>query len=169
MQIIVILWTLLNPPEAKIEALRTWAPAYLTHDSAKANLIASGGDPMLLYIAKHESNFKPSVVSQEPLGKMSCGIMTPIPMMHCRPGQTLAEQYAIGAQHLKDWYSACAISRKWVKPLDKCALTGYAGGGLLIDYCYRHGTMWRKGKDLCATWSLYLNNSHELGRRLDGL
>lgn len=120
------------------EALRRTAPHYLTASSAEQHLaaarvaeLATGVDAdLLLSVAWHESRFGPTVVTAEPGGLVSCGVMTPVPKKRCHAHElTLGGGYLAGALHLRGWFDACRGSQR-------CALQGYAGGFALIRVCF---------------------------------
>jgi hypothetical protein len=102
---------------------------------------------MVLAISYHESRFTTNVVSKEPGGLVSCGVMTPYPTKKCMSKPLLA-QYLDGARHWAvDWRRAGDVRS------DREALLGYAGGYWLIRGCrkgpvLRHGT---HGDDFCRT------------------
>ena len=133
------------------DALRSTAPDYLTVETAAQHLgaarvagLVTGTDPtLLLSIAWHESRYDHRARTAEPGGKISCGVMTPVPMTPsaCRD-TSLVASYVLGAQHLRGWLSASQDLHT--------ALIGYAGGYVGIAFCrdarnardYRCGTSW---------------------------
>ncbi len=127
---------ILSCSDDDVERLRVTAPSYLTTESAREHLGSArlaGSltqiDPaILLSIAHHESRYSMHEVTQEQRGKASCGVMTPQPLATCRPAQHLWESYLEGARHLRQWLTAARGSTRY-------ALTGYAGGYHLINYC----------------------------------
>lgn len=133
------------------DALRSTAPDYLTVETARQHLgaarvagLVTGTDPsLLLSVAWHESRYDHRAKTVEPGGKMSCGVMTPVPMTPSQCKQTsLVASYVLGAQHLAGWFTATRDTRT--------ALIGYAGGYVGIRFCadpknardYRCGTPW---------------------------
>jgi hypothetical protein len=141
--------------DADAEALHRFAPNYVTVDTARDHLwsarvaaAAYGVDAdMVLAISYHESRFTANVVSKEPGGLVSCGVMTPIPMRTCVSKPLLA-QYLDGARHWAiDWRRAGDVRS------EREALLGYAGGYWLIRGC-RQGPVLRyktHGDDFCRT------------------
>lgn len=108
---------------------------------------ATDTDPaMLLAIAKFESNFQQNTRTLEPQGKVSCGVMTPVPTYSRREcssaRSSLAAGYLAGARHLREWIDGCAAIGR---PTTRCALLSYAGGSALRNYCARRwgNVCWR--------------------------
>lgn len=137
MTILVYLWlsVFCPPTEAQVEHLRSLFPAYLSAQGASENLLVAEAtglvfrqDPsVLLSIAFHESNFKPTTVTPEPGRRVSCGVMTPVPKSGCSRWElTLLGGYESGAQHLALW-------QRYYK--GRSALLAYAGGGVLARSC----------------------------------
>lgn len=117
------------------EGAHRTAPSYLTSETAQDNALAAviaGGvydvDPaLLLSIAHHESRYTVDVRTPEEGHKVSCGIMTPVPLQRCDT-DTLLAGYLAGAEHLRGWLQASHDDLE-------LALLGYAGGGRLIRIC----------------------------------
>jgi hypothetical protein len=108
-----------------------------TSHVAAAELAAATYDvdaDLLLSIAHHESNYQYTVISKEPRGKVSCGVMTPVPThshAECSAARrSILAGYLAGAQHLRTWLEVCRGNRY-------CAEVGYAGGYRLIAACRR--------------------------------
>jgi hypothetical protein len=157
MQIILrILLAIFTPTsDADAEGLHRFAPNEVTVADAyehvwAARVAAATYDvdvEMVLAIGYHESHFSESAVTVERGGRVSCGVMTPIPTSTCTP-KTLLAQYLDGARHWAvDWRRAGDVRSEHE------ALLGYAGGYALIRACrlgpvLRHKT-W--GDDLCQT------------------
>ena len=121
-----------------VERLRRTDPQDLTTESAREQIGAARTaafltrtDPgMLLSIAWHESRYTLAAVTNEPGGKVSCGVMTPIPRYgHC-PSRTLVESYIVGGRHVRTWIEAVGPRWAWI---------GYAGGYRLIKICKAGG------------------------------
>lgn len=137
--LLVALFSLIVPStvsDSDSQSLRTTAVDYLSLETARDNLqaartagaIADVDPDLLLSIAWHESRYQPRVTTKEPLGKTSCGVMTPVPRAGgCAPGGLL-EGYLEGAAHLRGWRVACRGDLR-------CALLGYAGGYVGVRYC----------------------------------
>lgn len=140
----VLAWTDPVAGQLATGALRT-APSYLTTataiDHARAAVIAAHVyrvDPsLLLSIAWHESRYEVATVTPEVEGKVSCGVMTPVPTWSSKAciaaTSTLLGGYLAGAAHLRDWLDAERGNLWW-------ALVGYAGGGKergLIGVCLK--------------------------------
>ena len=180
------LWLAVHSTPEQVEGLQSFAPQDLTSETARQHMTAAWTasliagpleaypeavvDPyLLLYIAWHESRFRPGTVTREPRGKVSCGVMTPVPSRRCHRA-SLVEQYVAGAAHLRGWYDAClakSVSAHMDSGLhDRCALLGYAGGFALIRACAHRGHMWRRRGarrvDLCATADLYRSGADDL-------
>ena len=120
--------------DADAEALHRFAPKYVTIDDARAHLWATRvagaaydvDADMGLAISYHESRFTTNVVTKEPGGRVSCGVMTPYPTKTCASKNLLA-QYLDGFRHWAiDWRRAGDVRN------DREALLGYAGGYFLI-------------------------------------
>jgi len=158
-------------PAAAARDLWLWDHTDLTPTSAAAHLTAARSaanatkvDPyLLLYIAWHESRFNPRERTPESGGRESCGVMTPFPRARCAR-RSLADQYLIGAKHLRGWFDACRGNAR-------CALLGYAGGYRLIRACRRGPMRRRRGRnviDLCDTAWLYLHGAREIRHTVEG-
>lgn len=123
----------------EIEGFRQSAPEYLTYDTAKQHLedasLASWffniDKNLILYTAGHESNYT-STITKEIGGKVSCGVMTPVPtldMNECAVARSsYINGYMKGTAHMKGWFDACHGD-------STCAIRGYAGGYVLIRAC----------------------------------
>lgn len=108
-------------------------------DAAHGAAEATGTDQsLLLAIAYYESGLRRETVTREPQGKISCGVMTPVPTysrVSCAAQRASLEAgYLAGAQHLREWQENCAAIGQ---PGRRCTLLSYAGGGLLRRYCAR--------------------------------
>jgi hypothetical protein len=137
------------------EALHRFAPNEVTIEEAREHVWAArvaaevyGVDAdMVLSLGYHESRFSDGVIAREPGGRVSCGVMTPIPTRACTKKSLLA-QYLEGTRHWAiDWRDAKGVRS------DREALLGYAGGYALIRKC-RQGPVLRhktSGDDLCRT------------------
>jgi soluble lytic murein transglycosylase-like protein len=152
--ILALLLALLGFPitDVDADALRSTAPTYLTLETARDHLAAArvagaahGIDPdLLLSIAWHESRYDvASSNRKEPGGKVSCGVMTPIPMRRDHASKrcpevttSLIAGYLDGARHLRGWLRATGHQR--------VALLGYAGGYVGIKHC---GAPWNARDD----------------------
>lgn len=106
---------------------------------------------LLLSIAHHESRYQHATVTREEGGKVSCGVMTPVPTQSsglCQSATTSPlAGYLHGAKHLRHWIDA---ARGDVR----VALMGYAGGYRMIRNCRLGPFVRRRGKvmiDLCQT------------------
>lgn len=154
------------PSARDSEALRQSAPYYLTQETAEEHLAAARvaafvynlDADLLLSIAHHESRYTVDEKTPEVGGKVSCGLMTPIPHRNpstCpEPDDPFIDGYLDGANHLRGWYTACGNRRR-------CALLGYAGGYALIRACakgpvLRNGT---DGDDLCRTPEVFMRRT----------
>jgi hypothetical protein len=138
--VIAIILALVDPQTADLATgARALAPADLSRAAAEAHALAASSaarvyvvDPaLLLAIAHHESHFELGAITAEVGGKVSCGVMTPVPQARCTPENLLAS-YLTGAEHLHTWMVA---ARGDVRT----ALTGYAGGYRLIKFCAAGG------------------------------
>ena len=131
--LLAILLSLLCSPAAA-DRLRLTAPDYLSPELARTHLVSAaaagvltGQDPStLLAIAYHESRYT-MATTPESGGRVSCGVMTPEPVSACQRS-TLAGSYLAGARHLREWATAARGDMR-------IALTGYAGGWVLIRAC----------------------------------
>jgi len=128
-----------EPTASEAEALRHTAPEYLTLEAAGAHLRAARAAglahrvpaELLLSIAWHESRYTPRTQTPEPGGRVSCGVLTPMPQRRCsRADLTMLGGYDAGAAHLRVWLDVCGGSTR-------CALLSYAGGGVLARACVR--------------------------------
>lgn len=136
------------------------APSYLNNDTAQEHATAAviAGvaydvpPELLLSIAFYESRYQQHTVTEEPLGKVSCGVMTPVPIYDRSRCTAIASSstlvgYLQGAQHLRVWIDA---SRGDMRR----ALLGYAGGYRLLRACADGPVIRQRGnlaKDLCET------------------
>jgi hypothetical protein len=148
----ISLWLAYQSTPAEALALRGTAPAYLTQDSAAQHLGAAriagawyGVDPMvLLSVAYHESRFVVDMRTRESGGRVSCGVMTPIPKVRCDMAElTLLGGYLAGAAHLRTWIDVCQVADQGRHDIDdevirRCALWAYVGGRLFQAYCVVH-------------------------------
>jgi len=146
---ILSLWLALQSTPAEAEALRATAPAYLSRWSATqhlgaARLAAVSFDvdvSTILAIAYHESRFVITTRTREPKGRVSCGVMTPVPKRRCSADElTLLGGYMAGAEHLRAWIDACHAADRWRHDVDdaeirSCALWAYAGGRGFQAFC----------------------------------
>jgi hypothetical protein len=121
--------------DAQVAAFQRTAPTYLTHETAREHMasafavgiVTDTRPALLLSIAWFESRYTQNVVSREAGGKVSCGVMTPIPQTRCQPSD-LVSNYLEGAQHLLVWRRACRDN-------ERCKLLGYGGGYRAIKLC----------------------------------
>lgn len=144
-------------PTHEAQALASTDPQDLTLESARDHLAAArvaaaitATDPdVLLAIAWHESRYT-IAFTPEPGNRVSCGVMTPVPMATCH-SHSLVDGYLAGARHLSDdWLPACHGHLR-------CALTGYAGGFGLIRHCREDGSRYvRPGVDACKTPEVFI-------------
>jgi hypothetical protein len=143
---------LFSPPsERQIDVLLATAPQYLTREAARHHLIAARAagashrvpPELLLAIAWHESRYIPTTRTAELRGRVSCGVMTPVPQRGCTAFElSLLGGYDAGARHLRAWLDLCHGG--W-----SCALLAYAGGGGLVRAC-QHGPWWTpRGSNAC--------------------
>lgn len=163
MALLLTLWLSLFPPDGThLAHLYHYdlTPSQASEHIATARVAAAltGTDyGVLLYIAWHESRFRSGTVTPEPGGKVSCGVMTPVPQRSCPRRASLLDQYRAGGAHLAWWYRVCEGNAY-------CALTGYAGGFALIRACRRGPVMVREGVDACGTAWLYMNGARRMRR-----
>lgn len=150
---LVILWLGLWSHPGEAQALRSVASSYLTAASAGQHLGAAraaaalhGVDaPTLLAIAYHESRFAAGTRTREPGGRVSCGVMTPVPQRRCGQADlTVLGGYLAGAAHLRQWTDACHAADHWRHDVDdqairSCALWAYAGGRGFRAFCRARG------------------------------
>lgn len=145
------------------DGLRSTAPQYLlTLESAQEHFVAASvaaiafnvDRDILLSIAAHESNYAhgSKSISNEEGGKISCGVMTPVPTYDRKACHAMAASplagYIAGARHLREWFEAC-------RGHQVCAFTGYAGGWRAIRAC-ANGPVWiRPGVDGCKTHEVF--------------
>lgn len=133
--IIALVSVFVSPSSA--DALRSTAPTHLkTIDVARPHVAAAlvfavvtrTRPTALLAIADHESNYQHDIVTPEPGGRFSCGVMTPEPLtsrLACsRDAASIASGYLAGALHLRAWLDVCRGD-------ERCALRGYAGAWTL--------------------------------------
>jgi hypothetical protein len=117
---------------------------------------------LVLSVAYYESRYTPSTVTREIGGKVSCGVMTPIPTFDRRQCQSATQSlmagYMAGAKHLKDWFAACHGNKT-------CALIGYAGGYRLLDLCKSSDAGERTDKEraLCRVAEIRLQRAALIG------
>lgn len=165
-KIIAAIAAMISTPTDSADLAST-APECLTSSSAGGHLAAArlagevySVDPaILLSIAHHESRYQVGVTTREPLGKTSCGVMTPVPRRTCAPGG-LVVGYLDGAAHVRAWLDACRGDLR-------CALVGYTGGFALIAAC-RRGPVWaRPGVDGCRTPDVFMRRATRIRRALD--
>lgn len=136
LDIIVALVSMFVAPR-DADALRSTAPTHLaSSEAARPHVAAAVAIAVatrtrwsaLLAIADHESNYRFDVVTPEPGGRFSCGVMTPEPLASRRAcssaAESLASGYLAGALHLRAWLDACRGD-------ERCALRGYAGAWTL--------------------------------------
>lgn len=137
-----IVWALLSPVDARdIEGLQSYAPNHLTLEQAGdhfynarlASVIHHQDIYMVLAIAEHESNFQQGAKTQEVGGKVSCGVLTPIPT-HSKEEcdlqtSSLLAGYLAGAEHIYTWYHAGDVRSATE------SLRGVGGGYRLIRAC----------------------------------
>ena len=156
--VIRIVWALLSPLDPRdVEGLQTYAPSHLTLEQAAdhfyaarlASVIHHQDVYMILAIAEHESNFQQRAITKEVGGKVSCGVLTPIPthsQEECdRQTSSLLAGYLTGAEHVHVWGHAGDVRSATE------ALRGVGGGYILIRAC-REGPVLRKKPphdDLC--------------------
>ena len=146
---ILSLWLALQSTPAEAEALRSTAPAYLSRWSATQHLGAARlaavrfdvDAAMILAIAYHESRFVVGTRTREPGGRVSCGVMTPVPQRRCSADElTVLGGYMAGATHLRAWIDVCHAADRWQhdvadEEIRSCALWAYAGGRGFRAYC----------------------------------
>lgn len=139
-RLLVALLSVLGGPSAELaDGARRAAPSYLTEPSALANAGAAvfagtvyDVDPaLLLSIAWHESRYAINAVTLEVGGKVSCGVMTPVPQASC-PVPSMLGGYLAGAAHVRTWIDAARGNVR-------LALVGVAGGYHLISFCAAGG------------------------------
>ncbi len=148
-----------TPGELAAGARRT-APRYLDRQAALEHATAAviAGKvfdvppEILLSIAFYESRYRQTAITEEPGGKVSCGVMTPEPITDRARCTAIAASstlvgYLQGAQHLRVWLDASRGNLQ-------LALLGYAGGFRLIRACARGPVIRQRGvltNDLCQT------------------
>jgi hypothetical protein len=106
---------------------------------------------LLLSIAAHESRYETHALTLEVGGKMSCGVMTPVPMATCDGEIDELLGYDAGARHLREWLDATHNDVRQ-------ALLGYAGGYRMIAAC-KLGPVYRTTglhQDLCTIADVFL-------------
>lgn len=149
---IITLWLALHSTPAEAQAFQETAPRYLSQASAAQHLGAArvAGekydiDPaLLLSVAHHESRFVVGLRTHESGGRVSCGVMTPVPQAHCAPEElTLLGGYLAGAAHLRAWTDVCHAADHWSHDANDaiirhCALWAYAGGRGFRAFCGRN-------------------------------
>jgi hypothetical protein len=142
----VVIAVLTPTSDADAEGLHRFAPQDVTVEQAREHVWAARVaaatydlDPdELLSVSWHESRFVPNVVSHEPSGRVSCGVMTPVPQQPPCPIEPLVGQYLAGAGHLREWYDA-ARGNRWA------ALVGLAGGYALVALCTKEAPPGNRG------------------------
>ncbi len=155
--LIALLLTFFVPTE-DAEALQRTAPQDLTLETARQHLGAARlaavlthvDADLLLSIAWHESRYVVAARTAEPLGKTSCGVMTPIPKARCT-SPSLLEGYLEGAAHLREWIDAAHGNMR-------TALLGYAGGYRMIQACASGEVLVTRGGhevDLCTVVGVF--------------
>lgn len=139
------------PTTAQSDAFRATAPEYLTRETASAHLTVARAAAavhhvprrLLLAIAYHESRYILTTRTDEPGGRVSCGVMTPVPKQRCTaPELTMIGGYDAGAAHLAMWLGHCGGNTY-------CALTAYAGGMGLVRACAFGPWLTPRGTDAC--------------------
>jgi len=138
------------------DGLRSTAPQYLTLESAQEHLFAASvaaiahdvDRDLLLALGHHESRYQHAAISMEAHGKVSCGVLTPIPTYDRKAcAEATASPlagYLVGARHLREWIDAC-------RGHETCGLLGYAGGWRAIRACANGPVIIRPGVDGCQT------------------
>lgn len=136
--LVAVVVSLLDPQVGELAArAKIAAPAYLTAADAHAHALAAvisghatDTDPALLMaLAYQESRYTPATVTPEVGGKVSCGVMTPVPSAACAPSsRTVLGGYLAGAAHLRTWLGVTGGDLRR-------ALLGYAGGYHLLAVC----------------------------------
>lgn len=153
-----------------------YASAYVDLDRARDHAYAAAVaanafnvDPtLILAIAWHESRFEQKAVTVEIGHKLSCGVMTPVPSYDPKACSlstaSLMAGYIAGAEHLRGWLNVCRGN-------ERCALLGYAGGGLLIRAC-RIGSVFKtrgsRTYDVCFTPEVFRSIAMHFVVRSDG-
>jgi len=174
---ILALWLTLQTTPAEVQALQATAPQYLTQAAAAQHLGAArvagekyGIDPaVLLSVAYHESRFVVGLRTLESRGRVSCGVMTPIPHERCTPEElTLLGGYLAGAEHLRTWIDVCHAADHWRhdvndEVIQRCALWAYAGGRGFRAYCGAH-----PGSPGCDAVRLFEARARMIHRALGG-
>lgn len=165
--IFTVLWLSLQPTNAEAECLRSTAPNYLTVDSAKEHIAAArfAGllyhlDPsVILAVSWHESRFNPKTVTKEPGHRVSCGVGTPVPKRYCtRDELTVLGGYLALGKHLRMWVSVYGI---------RDGLTAYAGGGLTVLGCKKHGRVRApSGRNACNFSTDILKMANKIERAM---
>lgn len=158
---LVLIWQVIVGDPLDALALQQTAPSDLTVHTAWEHLIAArtagrvwSVDPnLLLSIAHHESRYQHGEITPELGGKVSCGVMTPEPILdrrECRVAtSSILDGYLSGARHLRGWLDVCRGNLR-------CALTGYAGGYYLIYSCEREHAK------ACETWGVFLRRAAQI-------
>ena len=113
-------------------------------------------DPDLLMAISHfESRYEPAVVGPLVRGKRACGVMQHVPIKGKCPTPSILRDYVNGARHLAEWIHAQHGDIKR-------ALTGYAGGYLLLEKCDRD-----EAPRACAIPRIHLARSRRIKRARD--
>lgn len=168
---LIALWLAIQSTPAEVRAFRAVAPTYLSSSSAALHLGAArvagaryGIDPaVLLSIAYHESRFVSNLETRESGGRVSCGVMTPVPRARCRPEElTPLGGYLAGARHLRAWIDVCHAADHWRHDVDdeavrRCALWAYAGGLTFRAFCEA-----RPGKPGCDAVAKFEGRAREI-------
>lgn len=162
-------------PEALATGIRATAPLDVTSDElamdhATSAVIAGAAfdvpPELLLSIAHHESRYQVSAQTLETGGKVSCGVMTPVPIrsraLCAFARQSLVVGYLHGAHHLRRWLDVSHQSMR-------IALQGYAGGYRMIGACRAGPVLRQRGNqtlDLCRTPEIFTARAARISRRL---
>jgi hypothetical protein len=163
-------FAILSASTRDAEALQRTAPEPIGIEVARENLAAArvagfvhNVDPdLLLSVAAHESRYEADAVGPESDGRVSCGSMTPLPVVHCPARQTALDGYMAGAVHLRGWIDVTSSMHE--------ALLGYAGGYRLIRACHAGSVVVTRVKgeiDLCKTDGVFLWRARWIRRERD--
>lgn len=167
MSLIVVVLSFLFTSSDDVEALRSTAPSYLTTETARSHLVAARyaasvhrvDADLLLSIAWFESRYDATARTAEPLGKTSCGVMTPVPKPKCVT-PNLVNGYLEGAEHLRTWLDVANGNLN-------VAMLGFAGGYKMIKSCSEGKLMVQRGGrdvDLCTVVSARLHRMRWIQR-----